>query len=505
MALFGARQSSKETEYRERFQLAMEYAPIGMAIVSPHGKWLEVNKAVCDMLGYSEAELLKIDFQTITHPEDLTIDLDHVEQMLDRKIDSYQMEKRYIHKQGHTVWALLTVGMVCEKNGAPKYFISQIQDITTQKNALLELRRKEEMLQLYTKHTPAAVAMFDTEMRYIAYSDRWVTDYGLNPLHDYIGECHYDVFPVIPEKYPHWLEVHKRCLQGEIIQMEQDRFEGEDGSEQWLRYELRPWSDIDDEIGGMIMFTEVITDKVQSEERMEELVSTLEEQNTDLEQFAYICSHDLQEPLRMINTFSERLEEEIGSQLDETPRRYLDFISDGSKRAQNLIKDVLVYSRIGGDSTPAIEIDMNVLLEHVQDSLSQSIDETGAVITCHGLPTIHAHFSRIQQLLSNLIGNAIKYCEAKPRIELSAEPYKEGWKFCVADNGIGIDPKYSEKIFQIFQRLHSRETYSGTGIGLAICKKVVSFYDGEIWLESEKGNGTRFYFYIPQSHTQTAS
>ncbi len=220
--------------------------------------------------------------------------------------------------------------------------------------------------------------------------------------------------------------------------------------------------------------------------------------NVELEQFAYVASHDLQEPLRMVGSFAQLLARRYADRLDPTAHEFIGFIVDGATRMQALINDLLAYSRVGTRGTAFGPIDCQAVLDGVLANLKSSIEETGAVVIQGRLPCILADATQIGQLLQNLIGNAIKYRgEAPPRIEITAERQGEEWLFSIRDNGIGFDPRHAERIFVIFQRLHNRDRYDGTGIGLAVCKKIVERHGGRIRAESEPGRGSCFSFTIP--------
>ena len=238
------------------------------------------------------------------------------------------------------------------------------------------------------------------------------------------------------------------------------------------------------------------------ERRVEQRTAELTCSNQKLEQFAYIVSHDLQEPLRKIKSFSQLLSKECQDQFtgNEKAQRYLDYIIDAAERQRNLIKALLNYSRLGRNDSPKVSIDLNSVVEKVLEDLSLTIAETGATVTVSDLPTVGASATQMAQLFLNLIGNGIKFRgEAEPRIRISAQLQSSEWLISVQDNGIGLNPKYAERIFQIFQRLHSRSEYPGTGIGLAICRKIVENHDGRIWVVSEPGQGSTFYFTLPVS------
>ena len=241
---------------------------------------------------------------------------------------------------------------------------------------------------------------------------------------------------------------------------------------------------------------------ISRQERMKhELVDKngeLERSNRDLEQFAYVASHDLQAPLRMVSSFTQLLKKELGDSPDEKTAKYIDFAVDGADRMQRLISDLLSYSRVGSQNTPLEPTDTKEALDEALRNLGAVIEESRAEITWGDLPVVPADRSLVVQLFQNLIGNGIKFHgEASPRIRVEAEPESEGWRFSVRDNGIGIKEAYLEKIFVIFQRLHGRKEYPGTGIGLALCKRIVEHHGGSIRVESEPGRGSAFHFTIP--------
>ncbi len=237
---------------------------------------------------------------------------------------------------------------------------------------------------------------------------------------------------------------------------------------------------------------------VMLEKRVEERTTELKRSNHDLEQFAYIASHDLQEPLRTLSTYTQLLAHHYEGTLDVEVDEFIHFIVDNSSRMQELIKDLLNYSRVGQKDEEATEISSEALWEQTVYLFEESIAESGAIITHDPLPMVFANATLLGQVLQNLLSNALKFRgQEPPRIHISAERKDENWLFAVRDNGIGIDPRFSERIFAIFQRLHPRTTYSGTGIGLAICKKVIEHYGGKIWMESTPGQGATFYFTIP--------
>jgi light-regulated signal transduction histidine kinase (bacteriophytochrome) len=225
----------------------------------------------------------------------------------------------------------------------------------------------------------------------------------------------------------------------------------------------------------------------------------LERSNKDLEQFAYVASHDLQEPLRMVSSYTQLLAQRYEGQLDEKAKKYIDYAVDGAVRMQRLINDLLTYSRVSTRGKPLEPIDASSVLGETIGNLYAAIQESRAIVTNDDLPTVRADAGQLLQVFQNLIANAIKFHGTdSPRIHVSARDAGHEWIFSVRDNGIGIDPQYKESLFVIFRRLHTRQEYPGTGIGLAVCKRIVERHGGRIWFESEPGKGTTFFFTAPK-------
>jgi PAS domain S-box-containing protein len=242
-----------------------------------------------------------------------------------------------------------------------------------------------------------------------------------------------------------------------------------------------------------------ITALRQAQEGLKQYAKSLERSNKELEHFAYVASHDLQEPLRKIGSFSELLARKYKGQLDEKADSYIGYIVDGAQRMQILINDLLAFSRVTTKGKEFAPVDCNALLARVQADLEFAIKESCAHLSVAELPTVVADAGQLGQVFQNLIGNALKYRAPgqPPEIGVSAVERDGEWLFSVSDSGIGIEPQHFERVFQLFQRLHTREEYSGTGIGLALCKKIIERHGGKIWLESAAGKGATFFFTVP--------
>lgn len=272
----------------------------------------------------------------------------------------------------------------------------------------------------------------------------------------------------------------------------------QDGSVIWTIVNINPLFNKEGKFQGSLSMLTDITNRKMMEDELKNTMKKLQKSNLELEQFAYVASHDLQEPLRMITSFLQLLQRRYEGQLDSNADEFIEFAVDGATRMQNLIQDLLAYSRVTTKGKEFKNLKMEEPLEKALMNLKISIEENKAQITNDPLPIITADYYQMIQLLQNLIGNAIKYrSEKTPQIHISAQKEDNHWLFNIKDNGIGIDLQYADRIFMIFKRLHTIEEYQGTGIGLAITKKIVERHGGKIWVESEPEKGSTFYFTLP--------
>jgi light-regulated signal transduction histidine kinase (bacteriophytochrome) len=248
-----------------------------------------------------------------------------------------------------------------------------------------------------------------------------------------------------------------------------------------------------------------ITRRKRTEDRLakvaaelERRATELERSNADLQEFAYVASHDLSEPLRMVSSYTQLLARRYGEQLDSDAHEFIGFAVDGVNRMQRLIDDLLAYSRAGTQEYRIGPVDTEELVRDTLGGMQATIADAGATIVVDDLPTVRGDEGQLRQLFQNLIGNGIKFRgEAPPRVEVAAEREGSAWRFSVEDNGIGIDPRYAERIFSVFKRLHTRDKYPGSGVGLSICKRIVERHQGRIWVEQGELGGSRFCFTIP--------
>ena len=270
------------------------------------------------------------------------------------------------------------------------------------------------------------------------------------------------------------------------------------GEKRYYDTGLYPLKNLAGETVSVLGISQDITDRRRAEAALAQRAEELGRSNAELQQFAYVVSHDLQEPLRSVISYLQLLVRRCQNQLDADAERFVSRTVAAAERMKTLINDLLKYSRVGTQGQPFAPTDCSELLGQVLDNLKVAVEESQAVVTHDELPTVMADAMQLSQLLQNLIGNALKFRgDRAPATHVGADRQEGAWLFSVRDNGIGIEPQYVGRIFQVFQRLHTRREYPGTGIGLSICKRIVERHGGRIWVESEGGNGSTFYFTIP--------
>jgi len=727
-----AEQALRDSE--ERFRAAFDGGAIPMSLTAPDGRMLKVNAAFCQMMGYSEADLLSRAFYEFTHPDDLEVNRTGVHELLNGTRPLLRMQKRYVRKDGRVIWGDMSATVVRGSDGRPLHMVTHIQDITEHKLIEEELRGsrtaalnlmedaldahrdaeqanadlRKSQAQLALAATGTRIGMFDRDLvtgetlataqhtRLIGLSaaaaaataaatttlsqryqyDDWVKRVhpeDLTRVEAEMTRCMKREAPfeseyrvVWADGSVHWLAVRgifqydeqgqARRVIGIAMDVTDRRRQEEDlhrlnrtllalgmsgqamlrATDEttylqdvcriivedcghpmvWIGYaeqdaakSVRPmasagfqegyletlrltWADTErgrgptgtclrtgrvcecrnmltdpaflpwrDEairrgyassialplmaegtaFGALTIYfkepdscsrdeVRLLTDlsvdlaqgigalrlrqeRARAEKALRETADDLARSNKDLEQFAYVTSHDLKEPLRMVTSFTSLLKERYRGRLDATADEYLGFVSEGALRMQALIDDLLSYARVGRDTTTTA-VDTALAVDIALRNLHTAIAESGARITRDALPTVQANLLELTQVFQNLIGNAVKFRKpgVTPEIHIAAKPpmthdpmpndaalaaLDTFWLFSVRDNGIGIAPHYHDRLFSIFQRLHTREEYDGTGVGLAICKKIVEQYGGRIWIESEEGKGSTFCFTLP--------
>lgn len=396
-----------------------------------------------------------------------------------------------------------------------------------------ELQESENKYRILLENLPQKIFQKDTDLVYVSCNENFAQDLKIRP-EEFKGKTDYEFFPEeLAEKYR--ADDRRIITSGKTEDIEEKYLR--DGQEIWVQTLKTPIKDKKGTITGLLgIFWEIterkrmeeallkardeleerveerttelskantllkkeIAERKQAEEKLKRYASELERSNQELQQFACVASHDLQEPLRMVASYTQLLAKRYKGKLDSDADEFIAYAVDGATRMQALINDLLTYSRVGTKGKDFKPIDCKTVLERTLDNLKKAVEESRAELTYEPLPTVMADDVQLGQLFQNLIGNAIKFrSEESPHIHISAERNEDKWIFSVGDNGIGIDPEFTERIFIIFQRLHKRRDYPGTGIGLAVCKKIVERHGGRIWVESKPEKGSTFYFTIP--------
>jgi PAS domain S-box-containing protein len=508
-------------EAEARFRDTFEQAAVGVAHVGLDGKWLRVNGRLCAMLGYREADILAKTFQDLTHPEDLDTDLAQLHRLLAGEIATYSMEKRYLRADGSELWVELTVSLRRgEGTGAPMHFISVIQDISDRKAVEAALRESEARLRIATDTARVGLVVLerdpDGEPRYRFANPAYSEVLGLQE--SLIGRRVSDVLG----------PVYKAVLKPRI----DGAFAGERVNFEWTlppagerrpeeRHLLGTFDPVRDETGEPLVAVVVadITDRARAqaalqrltedlERRVEERTRRLAEVNRELEDFAHSVAHDLRAPLRTMHGFAMALGEDYAEALDDAGRDYIARIMRGAARLDELIRDLLAYSRITREEVEIERVDLDGVAAEVLAQLRATIEEKGAVVSVgRPLPAVLGHPAVLSQLLLNLLSNALKFVGpgVRPKVQIRSESRPGNRiRLWVEDNGIGIAPSHAARIFEVFQRLHGAEEYPGTGIGLAIVRRGAERLGGSAGVVSEPGAGSRFWIELrtPEERTR---
>ena len=493
-----ARKRAEEAlrESEERFRQTFELAASGMAHVTLDGHFLRVNSALCQILGYSREELIGRSVKEVSHPEDR--DATDADRSLVRRgeLSKAEIEKRYLRKDGTAVWVDLAIALVRDAKGAPEYEIAILDDISARKALDAALRDKTELLQLGQAAARMIILDYDIRADRLTWSDspEWLR----GPLP---ADGNYPPFKeqVHPEDRERFILARTAAIDTLQPGSQEYRVVRTDGHVLWVLARHQMLADAGGRAHRMLVALIDITERKRAEAALREAHEELQRSNSELEQFAYVASHDLQEPLRMVSSYTQLLLRRFGERFDGDSREFMGYIVDGAARMKQLIEDLLAYSRVGTRGKEFHEVEVEEAVRRAVANLRAAIDEAGAAVTWDPLPAVLADELQLTQLFQNLVGNALKFRSASvPRISVQAKEHESGWHFTVADNGIGIEPQYFERIFMVFQRLHNKADYPGTGIGLAICKKVVERHGGRIWVESRPGEGSAFHFTLPK-------
>jgi len=386
---------------------------------------------------------------------------------------------------------------IYDKNRKTFSTIAQGNDITERIEAERAFKKSKEKLELALENGKIGIWEWDTITNNITLDERMERMFGLEPG-TFNGSVDGFERLIHEEDLPHFRNAISQAIEEKATLDTIFRIRHENNELNYISTKAlleRDESNNTRKISGVCF--DITEMKMGAEKAMFRLNEDLLRSNKELEQFAYVASHDLQEPLRMVSSFTQLLAQRYGDKLDQDAQEFIQYAVDGAARMQVLINDLLDYSRIGTRGRQFAVIDMHEVLGQAVNNLRIKIQERNTLITNDNIPTVFADEGQMVQLFQNLIGNALNFSKASPKIHISAREEKDQYVFIVADNGIGIEPQYFERIFQIFQRLHPKNDFGGgTGIGLAICKRIIERHGGKIWVESKKGKGSVFYFTI---------
>jgi PAS domain S-box-containing protein len=468
-----------------------------VATTDVRGTITYVNDKFCAISKYSREELLGQNHRLIKsgfHPREFFWQM--YQTITSGKVWHGEICNRA--KDGSIYWVDSTIVPLLDAAGKPRQYIAIRTDITERKMA----EEARAHLAAVVESSDDAIVAKTLAGTITSWNPGAEKLYGY-PAVEALGRSMRMLLP--PERADEEGDILARIRRGESVNHFDTVRVRKDGRKIDVSVTISPVKDAHSMIIGASNIARDITDRKRTETQLaaqaEELARQADElarSNADLEQFAYVASHDLQEPLRMVAAYTQLLSERYTGKLDENADRFIGYAREGAVRMQVLIQDLLAFSRVGRKEDAFTNIDCNAVMDEVKLALASAMQESGAVITCGSLPTVCADRTQVAQLFQNLIGNAIKFRGGKvPAISVSAEKKDQEWQFSVTDNGIGIAPEFSENVFIIFQRLHARSEYPGNGIGLAICKKIVERYGGKIWVESESGAGSTFRFTMP--------
>ena len=491
-----------ETKLRELFDLA----PVAYHELDMDGVVRQVNRAECTLLGYEVNEMVgRPIWDFIAGAE-----MEASREVLRRKLSGEQPlqphQRCYLRRGGGELWIEVHDSLVRNAAGETVGIRTALVDITERKRAEEALRASEARLRLLAHALQCAgecISITDTEDRFLYVNDAFLSTYGYREQ-ELIGQ-HVAILRSARTSAEAQNGILPATLEGSWRGELWNR--SKEGREFPISLSASPIYDEDGRTIALVGVARDITENKLMEEAIRTRSEKLARSNEELERFAYVASHDLQEPLRMVGSFTQLLSKKYSGKLDETADRYINFAVDGAKRMQQLITDLLAYSRVNSKDLKLQPTPCEDVLRATVQNLKAAIEESGAVVEWdETLPILMADQVQLGQLFQNLIGNAIKFRgQATPRVHIAAADNGEGWLFSVRDNGIGIDPKHADRVFQIFQRLHTREQYPGTGIGLAVCRKVVERHGGRLWVESQPGAGSNFLFTLPKASTGLGS
>ncbi len=481
----------------QQIQTIFDNAPEAVMVMDLEGTVERWNPTAEEIFGWSAEEIIGKQFQEFVIP--LKYRENYVKRIKEflvgpkKHVLNKPIEIEVINRLGNTFYISLNISPTFIKG---KYlFIAFARDITEMKNAQEEIRQSQSFLNSVVENIPNMLFIKDVEQYKFVRFNKAGEDLIGYSRNDLMGKSDYDFFP--KEQADFFTQKDKEVVKsGKLFEIPEEHIQTKHKGVRILETKKIPLFDENGKPKYLLGISNDITQRIKMEEELKSKTEELKRSNTELEQFAYVASHDLQEPLRMVTSYMQLLSKRYKDKLDQDANEFIGYAVDGSNRMKKLISSLLEYSRINRVK-PFEVVKLDLLLRDVLQDLENRIAETNAIIITDELPAVYGDHVLLGQLFLNLISNALKFrADRTPEITISWEKQQDGFFFSVKDNGIGIQKEYSEKIFVIFQQLHSKQKYSGTGIGLAICKKIVERHGGKIWIESVVNEGTTFFFTI---------
>lgn len=473
-------------ESEERFRSYFNLPLAGRAITSPSKGWLEVNDALCEMLGYLKPELIGMNWEELTHPDDLAIDLQHFNRVMVGEIDGYTLEKRFIHKDGHGIHTNLAVHCVRHPDRSVDYFVALLQDITARKQEQAEM----EILARFPSENPNPVLRVNVKGN-LLYSNEAGTLF--------LPEWHLIVGEPVPQILQEVVTDSMLEQKTKIIEVVHN---GAD-----ISFFVVPITNA----GYANLYGRDVTEQKKAEEnirqlnlkleeRVRERTAQLENANKELETFSYSVSHDLCAPLRGIDGWSQALLEDYHDQLDEQGQQYIERVRSEAQRMGRLIDDMLQLSQMARAEMIKKRVDLSALAQTIVERLKMDEPQRQVDFKIQAGLSAKGDSHLLEVVLVNLLGNAFKFTSKQPEahIEFGRTESKGQCVFFIRDNGAGFDMAYSKKLFGAFQRMHKNSEFPGTGIGLATVQRIIQRHDGRVWAEAEVGLGATFYFTIEE-------
>jgi PAS domain S-box-containing protein len=493
-----SRDNSERKETEAKYRGLLEAAPDAIVVVNQGGEIVLLNVQAEKQFGYHRDELVGQQVKNIIpegFAERLIADGTRTAaEALAQQIGT-GTELRGRRKDGSEFPIEIMLSPLDSAEGI--LVTAAIRDVTARKTAEKALREAEERFRALANNISQLAWMADEKGYIFWYNQRWF-DYTGTTFEEMAGWGWQKVHH--PDHVQQVVTKIRKCFQTGEVWEDTFPLRGRHSNYRWFLSRAVPIRDSEGKVSRWFGTNTDITERKESEEQLVKAVEELKRSNDELQQFAYVASHDLQEPLRMVASYTQLLAQRYKGRLDSDADEFIAYAVDGANRMQGLIQDLLAYSRAGANGKPLRKISSEYALKEALKNLRVTVEESGAVVTHDSLPAITTDDTQLAQVFQNLVGNAIKYRSAEvPHIHVSAT--KNGgneWIFSVRDNGLGIDPQYFDRIFVLFQRLHGREEFKGTGIGLAICKKMLERLGGRIWVESQPEKGSTFCFTLPE-------